>query len=662
MGYKIVLHRVVLCLLLWPLVVLLAWPVHATAGPAVLLSTSKAKLTGFLDDDSFLLLREAAQREDSGAGATLADRLPDYTIPSYVDYYRLKSRLRNAPESDVRAFLSRYEGSAIADRLRNDWLLNLGRTRNWQIFDEQYPLFALNDDIQLKCYALLSRAQKGQGVADEARLLLTSIQGYGEACPALIVTLLQQRQFTVADVWIQLRLAAEAGSTAAARRIVLLADVPETPVLQAIDKPQTVLARGAGVGRTAHESFIIALGRSARNDPQAAAMVLQRNASQLLPAELALGWAQIALQAAIKLSPDATQYWRQAAQAPLSFEGYQWQVRTALREGDWNVVGAAIDAMPAALRAETTWVYWYGRSLQAQGRVQDAQGQFQSIAAVAGFYGQLALEELGQKIVLAPPGVALTPAEIAPMAGNEGFRRAIRFFDLNLRMEGYREWNWELRRMSERQHLAAAEFARQHDLLDRMVNTSDRTRIEVDYTQRFPSPHADIMRATALPLGLDVAWVYGLIRQESRFIMNARSSVGASGLMQLMPATARYVARKIGMEDFTPGQVNDIGINIRLGSNYLNMVLGDLGGSQALATAAYNAGPGRPRAWRATLTHPVEGAIFAETIPFNETRGYVKNVLSNATYYAALFDKQPQSLKARLGSVAPKGFVASTLP
>jgi soluble lytic murein transglycosylase len=364
----------------------------------------------------------------------------------------------------------------------------------------------------------------------------------------------------------------------------------------------------------------------------------------------------------MKLAPDAMQYWRQAQGAPLSLEGYQWQVRSALRAGDWQVVRSGIEAMPQALRTDSTWVYWYGRALQSAGRSRDAQLYFQSIAATPGFYGQLATAEMGEKIILPPRTTPVSAEEIRPMQQNAGFRRAIKFFDLDLRFEGYREWNWELRRMNERQHLAAAEFARQANLLDRMVNTSDRTQIAVDFTQRFPSPYADIMRANALPLGLDVAWVYGLIRQESRFIMNARSHVGASGLMQIMPATARWVARKIGMDGFTANQVNDIPVNIRLGANYLKMVLGDLDGSQALATAAYNAGPGRPRAWRATLQRPVEGAIFAESIPFAETRGYVKNVLSNATYYAAMFDSQPQSLKARLGSVAPKGFVASELP
>jgi soluble lytic murein transglycosylase len=285
-----------------------------------------------------------------------------------------------------------------------------------------------------------------------------------------------------------------------------------------------------------------------------------------------------------------------------------------------------------------------------------------SIADQTHFYGQLATEELGRKISIPPGAVPVSAAEIAPMEANEGFRRALKFFDMDLRFEGIREWNWELRKMNERQHLAAAEFARQSNVLDRMVSTSDRTKTEYDFTQRFPAPHRDYVYAATKALDLDMAWVYGLMRQESRFMRKAHSEVGASGLMQVMPATARYVAKKIGMDGFRRDQINEVGTNIQLGSNYLNMVLKDMDGSEAMATAAYNAGPKRPRAWRATLSHPVEGAIFAETIPFSETRGYVKNVMSNATYYAALFEGKPQSLRARLGIVAPKEFIASELP
>jgi len=597
--------------------------VFATVSMAALVPAAQAKkpVVNFANDDEvFLALREASRNNDATRAAELASRLGNYAIPSYVDYYRLRPRILNASEQEIRDYLARYDGSAIADRLRNDWLLELGRARNWTLFDEQYPQFVLNDDTQVKCYALMSKALKGQGVADDARALLISPQNYGEACPALMSTLVQQKQFTADDIWRQVRLIAESGTAATIRRLADVTGAAESGLMQALEKPDAVLARGPGSGRVAHELFILALGRSAKNNPSHAVNVLVNAADQLADRERELAWAQIALQASFKLAPDAVVYWHRTNDAPLSNDGYQWKARTALRAGEWKLVKSTIADMPASLRSDPAWIYWLGRAYLAEGKEEEAKTKFESIADQTNFYGQLALEELDRKITIPPLAQPVTEEELAPMAGNEGFRRAFKFFDMNLRFEGHREWNWELRKMNERQHLAAAEFARQKNVLDRMVNTSDRTKAEHDFTQRFPSPFRDIMHATIQPLGLDMAWVYGLIRQESRFVQNARSHVGASGLMQVMPATAKFVARKIGMGNFSQGQMNDINTNILLGTNYLNMVLQDLDGSQPMATAAYNAGPGRPRAWRSTLTRAVEGAIFAESIPFTETR------------------------------------------
>jgi soluble lytic murein transglycosylase len=636
---------------------MLSFPVHAAA-------QSRLAVMG-TPDDLFLALRDASRNSDLDTINTLAPRLADYAIPSYVDYYKLKPRLRDlqASQTEIRGFLSRYDGSAIADRLRNDWLLELGKAGDWATFDEQYPLFVLDDDTQLKCYALTSKALKGQKVASEARALLTDPKNYGNGCVGLVGALAQNNQFSNDDVWFQIRLAVEAGLPAVARRLAVFVDeVDGAAVQQVIDKPAPTAARGAGRGQDAHQLYIIALGRVAKSNPQQAAAFLASNGDRLNKQESAEAWAQIGLQAANKLMPEAMDYWRKTKGATLSYEAYQWKVRSALRVGDWDMVRTTVDAMPAALRADPTWVYWLGRALKADGKPEAARKEFTSIADQSGFYSQLAQEELGRQITVPPGPAPISAAELAPMASNEGFRRALKFYDLNLRFEGSREWNWELRKMDDRQLLAAAEFARQNDVLDRMVNTSDRTRTEIDFTQRFPAPHLDQMTQKTRALGMDMAWVYGLIRQESRFIKNARSHVGASGLMQIMPATAKWVARKIGLSGFSADQVNDVETNLMLGTNYLNMVLGDLDGSQAMASAAYNAGPGRPRAWRATLAQPVEGAIFAESIPFNETRNYVKNVLSNATYYAALFENKPQSLKARLGMITPKNFVASDLP
>lgn len=613
------------------------------------------------DDDVFLALRDAARRNDATQAAELAARLPNYAIPSYVDYYRLKPRLKDASGAEIRDYLARYDGMAIADRLRNDWLLELGRKRDWAVFDAQLPLYVVNDDMQVKCYALLSKLSRGAAVAEDARALLTSPKEYGDACPTLVSALVEAGQFTADDVWAQVRLAAENGQAGVARRLASLAGGDEKRVAQAIEHPVVFVARGVGSGRAERETFIVALGRAARQSPEQAANALSMRAEDKLSArEQALGWAQIALQASYKLAPEAVTYWSRAQGAPLSPEGQQWKVRIALRNEDWKAVKAGIEAMPAALRNDPTWVYWRGRALQAGGKDEDARQLYRTIADQFHFYGQLATEELEQKISIPQAAAPVTAAELAAMEANAGLRRALKFFAMDLRFEGVREWNWEMRHMkSEREFLAAAEFARKNNVLDRMVNSSDRTRSEHDFDQRFPTPFRDVMYRTTQSLGMDMAWVYGLIRQESRFIMHAKSHVGASGLMQLMPATARLVAKKIGMTDFDHAQVNHVDTNIALGTNYLNMVLTELDGSQALATAAYNAGPGRPRAWRSTLPRAVEGAIFAETIPFSETRGYVKNVLSNATYYAALFEGKPQSLKARLGTVAPKGMVST---
>lgn len=606
------------------------------------------------DDSIFMALRDASRNNDSPRAIALAARLADYPIPSYVDYFQLRPRLAHAPVSEIRAYLKRYQGHAIADRLRNDWLLELGKVRDWNLFDQEYPQFVLDDDTQLKCYALMSKAAKGINVAAEARALLTTPRLYGDACLSLISMLVQAEQFTQDDLWAQARLAGEIGAPKLFGFVTSLAGVPADIADQAFEKPANVLAKGAGVDRLSHELFVIALGRHARNNPEQAAEALSKSASQLSAQLQAAAWAQIAMPTSLKLMPVALDYWKRAEGAALSLDGHQWRTRIALRQGDWDMVKSSIDTMPLVLRNDSSWVYWRGRALQAQGQREEAEKHYRRISQQMDFYGQLALEELGQEITLPAQAAPVTSAEVKPMANNEGFKRALKFFEMGLRFEGTREWNWELRSMNERQLLAAAEFAREKEVLDRMINTSDRTRQEFNFAQRFPTPFNNLVQSAVEPLGIEKAWVYGLMRQESRFVMDARSHVGASGLMQLMPATARYVARKIGVNDFKPNQVNNLDINIRLGTAYLSMVLNNLDGSLPLATAAYNAGPRRPHQWRSTLTRPVEGAIFAETIPFSETRGYVKSVLSNAVYYAAMADNKGQSLKARLGTIQPK--------
>ena len=270
----------------------------------------------------------------------------------------------------------------------------------------------------------------------------------------------------------------------------------------------------------------------------------------------------------------------------------------------------------------------------------------ESISGQMHFYGKLAHEDLGGTLALPPPPAALTAAERDAARRNPGFARALLLIGIGLRNEGVREWNFTLRGLGDRELLAAAQLACDREVWDRCINTSDRTRQEVDMAQRFPTPFRQEVVAQAREIGLDPAYVYGLIRQESRFIMDARSHVGASGLMQIMPATARWTAKKIGI-DYKPDMITDRDVNLKLGTAYLKLVLDDFGGSQALAAAAYNAGPGRPRRWRdGPLMEP---AAWAENIPFAETRDYVKKVLSNTVYYSALLGSKPHVAEGPAG-------------
>jgi soluble lytic murein transglycosylase len=226
-------------------------------------------------------------------------------------------------------------------------------------------------------------------------------------------------------------------------------------------------------------------------------------------------------------------------------------------------------------------------------------------------------------------------------------------YRLKMRGDGMREWNWAVRGMSDRMLLAASELARRNEVWDRSINTADRTVAVHDYSARYVAPYSEILGEHARAHSLEEHWVLGLVRQESRFIADAKSSVGASGLMQLMPRTAHWIAKKVKLRDYAWSRITKVEVNAALGTAYLKQVLDGLDGSPVLATAAYNAGPGRASRWRGAGA--LEGAVYAESIPFNETRDYVKKVMANTVLYSTLLGGPVRTLKERLGIIAPRG-------
>ncbi len=620
-------------------------------------------------DQGLLQMQEAARKGDKARLAALLPQGAGHPLEPWAAYWELKTRLNTATPEEVDAFIQRWRGTYQEDRLRNDWLLLLGQRRQWADFERMLPDFRMQDDKEVRCYDLAVQTIEGRQPAQagpEVKRLWYGQRDADDGCTHAASELFAVKLLQDLDIWKRARLMAEANRQTGTRRAVAIVAPDAMQHLgEVFASPAKYLAGTSKArGDTRRELAVLALIRMAVSDPdQAASMMEGRWGSQLRSEERNWVWSVIGKVSARKLSGNAVAYFDQVNKPEVvSDEALEWMARAYLRAGQWQKVRKTIGAMPEELQADSTWVYWKAQALLQDRRVSEAEQSeakrlLQSIAGVQGFYEKLALEDLGQSITVPPAPQPPTTQELAAANGNPGLQRALYAIKMGLRSEGVREWNYTIGLhvpggMNDRELLAAAELACQHQIWDRCINTSERTRSFTDWRQRFPMPFQETVVAKSNSIGLDPAYVYGLIRQESRFIMNARSHVGASGLMQVMPATAKWTARKIGMTDFQPHMINDRDVNITIGTSYLKLALDDFEGSMALAAAGYNAGPGRPRNWR---NGPVlDGAIWAENVPFTETRDYVKKVLSNTTNYAALITGQPQSLRARLGTVGPK--------
>ena len=619
-------------------------------------------------DELLLEMRTAFNKGQSKRLTEILPTVKGHVLEPWAAYWELRARLETASTEEISQFLAQYKGTYQEDRLRNDWLLLLGKNRDWSRFGVEAPNFRMNDDHEVRCYTLaMEHILAGVNLAEEVKSQWYRQKDTGAACALAAEKHFAGGHLKAAEVWHKARLAMEARQIRAAQLAVnIVAPDAMADFAELSSNPARFLARLTPSNRPqTQELALLGLIRLADSSPDGAATALQdRWGKQLSSAQRTWAWGAIGRQAAQKLSDEATAYFANAAPAGMSDEHLAWRVRAALRQNRWGDVLASVKAMSADAAAEPIWTYWHARALLRTGRSeadqQLARQMLQRIASVRSFYEMLAQEELGQPI--APPldPTPLTAAEKDQARINPGLQRALAAITLGLRSEGVREWNYTTNLhveggMTDRELLAAADLACQQEVWDRCINTSERTRGVIDLTQRFPMPHKKEVLARSREIGLDPAYVYGLIRQESRFITDARSGVGASGLMQVMPATAKWTAKKIGLTNFQAHQINDRDTNIAIGTGYLKLVLDDFAGSLPLAAAAYNAGPGRPRIWRGGSGAPLlEAAIWAENIPFTETRDYVKKVLANTTIYAAMITGTTQSLKARLGQIGPR--------
>ncbi|WP_084493501.1 lytic transglycosylase domain-containing protein [Brackiella oedipodis] len=580
----------------------------------------------------------------------------DYQLGAYPMFWYLRHQVNDAtqlfPTTELNRFLQTYKHTYVAERLKADWAKAAANRGDYQVILALDPI-NLNDS-QAQC--ALTQAKLIAGHAIRTSEAMSTFKP-GKNCWGLLNTLQSQGQLHLKDVQALLRDAVEYDDKQAARHyanaVFTAAQMSDYDRIYA--NPKAWIAQQSGVpADDAHaELRAIAFSRLARQDRQQGIEVLRQ--TQLLR-EDDKRWAftQFALVAALNREPQAHAWYQEAKGVYLRDYNAAWRVRAALYQAqiDWQAVFDNIERMNQAQRQETAWRYWRARALQALGKQSQAQAGFTSLLSHDDFYGQLAREALGQKIQWPQEARAVSSQEVHQIQRNSGLQNAIALFNMGAHASAVAEWNFAIQGLSDRQLLAAAQWALDSHFYDRAINTSLQSKSQINMAQRFPAPFDQQVRAEASKQGVDPAWVYGLIRQESRFVTVARSSSGAAGLMQIMPETARVVARKLGMGGVNRADLHDFNLNTLLGTAYLRMTLDRLNGSELLATAGYNAGPNRAIRWQNDFSHPIEAAIFVETIPYTETRIYVKNVMANTIWYSMMFNHhQAQSLTQRLGTV-----------
>ncbi|MDZ4201059.1 MAG: transglycosylase SLT domain-containing protein [Gallionella sp.] len=613
------------------------------------------------EDGDFLAAREAFRTGNAAKLQQLAQRLQKSPLEVYVSYYRLRLGLENADNNEIERFLARPEDTPVIDRLRGEWLKQLGKKQQWAAFDAEYPKL-LEEDNELACYALQSRQRNDAPRAlREVRGLWFSGKGLPNSCGSLFEAAIAGGIIGEQDIWQRVRLTLETGNVSLAKQLVPQLRGDYAVSTAALDRAATDadgylenanLDKSSSTGQRAVALF--ALQRLAKQSPSLAAMRWEKLAALFPPAEQQYlhGW--LGYEAARKLDKRALQWFKAAASIPLNEQQAAWRVRAALRAHNWGEVLAGVNAMGEQQQRDPAWQYWKARALLASGKKAEARKLLAPLSGEFHFYGQMANEELADTPVLTAAHQAFKPAkkEIDAMLSQPGVQRTIALYRMDLRTDALREWRWAVRNLNDQELLTAAEIARRNEMYDRAIGAAEKTVNVHDFGLRYLAPYRDALQSHIREHNLEEAWVYGLMRQESRFVTAAKSTVGAAGLMQVMPATAKWIAKRIGMKDYRRSMIDQLDVNLKLGTYYMKTVLSWFDDSPVLASAAYNAGPGRARQWRGEV--PLEGAIYAETIPFDETRDYVKKVMSNTVHYAHQFGAPPRSLKQRMGIVAAK--------
>jgi soluble lytic murein transglycosylase len=610
--------------------------------------------------ERFKIVDHALERGDAALFEAEKADLAQYPLYPYLLYRFLLQRVQAYPATQVRDFLVAYEDSPLANRLRKAWLAQLAKEHRWADLLRDYRP---GNDTALNCYQRQALLHTGQ--ARKALRRIEEIWMHGrslpDACDPLFRLWRDQGGLSREGIWKRFRLALAADEVRLARylrgqlsaedqtRADLWLAVHNDPglTLDAIqlepddpDAPAIVLH---GLRRWSHDDSVSA----------AAALDILKKRYALPETPLAELERTLALFVASRGHPSALARLNTLPPAMVD-EGVQaWRVRTGLMHRDWQTALRGLDQMSPELADRPQWRYWRARALEQTGHPQDAERAYRALAGKRDYYGFLAADRLKVPYQFHDVPIRIDDAtKRALLVQLPGLQRARELFLLQRHWEARLEWRYATRTLAQSDLKTAAQLAHEWGWHWAAIAALADADAWNDLALRFPTPYRDRVLASARESHVDPAWVYAVMRQESSFQPDIRSSAGALGLMQIMPDTGRRVAQRLQFTLPNDYALLNTGTNIRLGAAYLSHALDRLQHNALLATAAYNAGPHRVSQWLPEDAR-MDADVWAETIPFHETRKYVKRVMEYTVIYQQRLQRDDASLQAQMPPILP---------
>ncbi len=569
------------------------------------------------------------------------DHLRGYPLYPYLVYRDLRGRLATLPVREVRAFLAAYPDTPLAARLRGAWLRELAKAQRWSDYLLDHRP---SEDVELECgrrRALLETGRREAALEGIETVWMTG-RSLPDACNPVFALWRDRGGITRERLWERFELALQAGQSSLAgylRQQLPSGDRPLADRWLAIDEdPRRVLDDPPlpAASRLTPKILLHGVDRWARRDSVEATAALDRllRRYEFPPEQLGPVQRRLALYLAARRDPQALERLTALPVTMVDDQVREWRVRLHLGGPDWSGVLRWLDGLTAEERGHPRWRYWQARALEATGQRERAAPIYRRLAGERDYHGFLAADRLNLPYAFQDRPLRLTDEEVAAFVQRSAaLQRAYELLALDREPEAREEWRLATASFDAAQAKTAAAVADAWRWPSEAVRTITRAGELDALGLRFPRPHAAELEKSAAAAGIDPAWAFAVMRQESLFQADIRSSAAAVGLMQLLPETAARVARRLGSSPPGSAGLTVPSTNIRLGTAYLREVRDDLQDSTLLATAAYNAGPHRVRQWLPTGSS-VDADRWAETIPFSETRAYVQRVLEYAIVYA----------------------------